>query len=337
MKTPTEATERALRDLKRRASEGGALTGGVQPTGAPFPIATGETGYYGTPVLKKPVWTWEVPLYFFVGGAAGAAAIIGAAATWSRRRTLARDARRIAAGGGALSAALLTMDLGRPERFIYMLRVFKPYSAMSVGSWTLTAFSGVSTATALMELVPVHVRRADIVRLADGGLTVLSAILGGAMATYTGVLIGATAVPVWNTNAGLLPAHFAASGVGSAVAVLDLAGHDDRGLNDLGLAAAAVETVVGAALESRAVASERPLKEGASGALVRAGGVLSGPIPLVLRVLGRRRPMWRRAASLAAIAGSILTRFGWIAAGRESTQDASLQLNGAEGARTSND
>jgi hypothetical protein len=146
------------------------------------------------------------------------------------------------------------------------------------------------------------------------------------MATYTGVLIGATAVPVWNQNAGLLPAHFAASGVASAVAMLDFAGHDDRGLNDLGLAAAAVETLVGAALESREAAAERPLKEGTSGALVRAGGVLSGPIPLVLRALGRRRPMWRRAASLAAIAGSIFTRFGWIAAGRESTQDPSLQL-----------
>jgi hypothetical protein len=114
--------------------------------------------------------------------------------------------------------------------------------------------------------------------------------------------------------------------VGSAVAVLDFAGHDDRGLNDLGLAAAAVETLVGAAIESRETVAERPLKEGASGALVRAGGVLSGPIPLVLRALGRSRPTWRRAASLAAIAGSNFTRFGWIAAGPASTEDTSLQL-----------
>src|SRR3954465_5977977 len=137
--------------------------------------------YYDAPLLKAPVWTWEVPVYFFVGGAAGAAAIIGTVAEWTGTDgTLARDARWIAAGGGPLSAALLTADLGRPERFINMLRVFKPQSAMSVGSWTLPAFSG----TPPLALLPA----------ASGIAGGASALLGTAMVTYTGVLLGATAI-----------------------------------------------------------------------------------------------------------------------------------------------
>src|SRR3954471_3711921 len=151
----------------------------IQPTGA--------NGYYGLPLLKKPVWTWEVPVYFFVGGAAGAAAVIAAVAErLDGDDDLARDAAWLAAGGGMISAALLTADLGRPERFINMLRVFKPQSAMSVGSWTLTAFSGRST----LAPGPAAAKPA----------TTASAILGTAMVTYTGVLIGATAIPVWNDN-----------------------------------------------------------------------------------------------------------------------------------------
>src|SRR3954449_11997750 len=138
----------------RRDRAGGrrqAPAGARQPqpiAGAPHVMTA---TYYDVPLLKAPVWTWEVPLYFFVGGAAGGAAIIGSVAQWSGvDGTLARDARWVAAAGGPVSAALLTADLGRPERFINMLRVFKPQSAMSVGSWTLAAFSGSST----LALVP---------------------------------------------------------------------------------------------------------------------------------------------------------------------------------------
>ena len=105
---------------------------------APGPL----TGYYGRPLLKQPVWTWEIPLYFFVGGAAGAAALIAEVAHWSGGRTrLVRDAHRVAAIGGALSPVLLISDLGRPARFLYMLRVLKPQSPMSVGVWIVLVFS----------------------------------------------------------------------------------------------------------------------------------------------------------------------------------------------------
>ena len=264
--------------------------------------------YYDVPLLKPPVWTWEVPLYFFVGGAAGSAAIIGSIAEWSGADgTLARDARWMAAVGGPVSAALLTADLGRPERFINMLRVFKPQSAMSVGSWTLTAFSGSTT----LALVPAASRVA-------GGA---SAVLGTALVTYTGVLIGATAIPVWNQNVALLPVHFAASGMASAASVLTLMGHHEPALDDIAIAAAAVETLIGAAIEARDSAALNPLKRGVSGAIIRVGGVMSGPVPLICRAAGRT-PTWRRIASISAIVGSLLTRIGWIAAGRASAADS---------------
>src|SRR5579872_1547861 len=125
---PDELSERRLVEIRREAeSTGKVVAKGVRPGGAPFPQATPETGYYGIPLLKPPSWTWEIPLYFFVGGAAGAAAVIGAVADYTRaERKIVRDARWIAAAGSVISPALLISDLGRPLRFLNMLRVFKP-------------------------------------------------------------------------------------------------------------------------------------------------------------------------------------------------------------------
>ncbi|HZT75821.1 MAG TPA: NrfD/PsrC family molybdoenzyme membrane anchor subunit [Vicinamibacterales bacterium] len=264
------------------------------------------TTYYDVPLLKPPVWTWEVPLYFFAGGAAGGAAIIGSIAEWTGANGhLARDARWIAAGGAPISAALLTADLGRPERFVNMLRVFKPQSPMSIGSWTLAAFSASTTGA----LVPALSKAAGT----------SSALTGAAMLTYTGVLIGATAIPVWHENIRLLPPHFAASGIASAAAILTLMGHDEPALNDVAMGAAAAETVIGAFVETRSTPAMAPLREGPSGWMIRAGGVLSGPVPLLMRATSKK-PTWRKAASVAALAGSLLTRLGWIAAGRVSAK-----------------
>ena len=265
-----------------------------------------STTYYDVQLLKPPVWTWEVPVYFFVGGAAGGAAIIGSIAAWTGTSGhLARDARILAAAGAPVSAALLTADLGRPARFVNMLRVFKPQSAMSVGSWTLASFSATTTGALVPALTTV------------AGPT--SAALGAVMLTYTGVLIGATAIPVWNQNVRLLPVHFAASGVASAAALLTLMGHDDDALNDIAMGAAAAETIIGAIVETKRSAATRPLRHGPTGWVIRAGGVLSGPLPLLLRATSKR-PGWRRAAGAMALVGSLLTRLGWIAAGRESAK-----------------
>src|SRR5437660_10355256 len=142
------ASEQQLLNLRDEAElRGQVKAGGIRPRGAPFPVASSETGYYGIPLLKQPSWTWEVPAYFFVGGAAGAAAVVGAAAQVAGAdRELVSDARWIAGAGALLSGPLLAADLGRPERFLNMLRVFKVQSPMSVGAWTLTAFGTFASA-----------------------------------------------------------------------------------------------------------------------------------------------------------------------------------------------
>jgi formate-dependent nitrite reductase membrane component NrfD len=277
--------------------------------------------YYGLPTLKPPVWTWEVPAYFFVGGAAGASAVIGAAARMAGGRSeLVRDARWIAAAGGALSPPLLVSDLGRPERFLNMLRVFKLQSPMSVGAWTLLAFSNAAGASAFADFVDRASGGRIPVRVLGDAAEVLAAATGLVLSTYTGVLIGATAIPAWSENVRILPVHFGASAMGAAVSLLELLGHDDPALNYIGAGAAAVETLIGSSLELSSSEALVPLKEDWTGSIVRAGGVLSGPLPLALRLLAGRSRSARKAAAISTLVGSVLTRVGWLAAGRESAR-----------------
>jgi hypothetical protein len=291
------------------------------PAGAAH-LPASAAGYHGRPVLKEPTWTWEVPLYFFVGGAAGAAAVVGAAARHlDGDRSLVRDARWLAAAGAALSAPLLISDLGRPERFLNMLRVFKLRSPMSVGAWTLTAFGSATGAAAFAELVERRFGGALPARVVGDAAELVGAATGLAMSTYTGVLVGATAVPVWNRSAELLPVHFAASGLGTAVGMLELLGHRRRALNWLGLAAAATETATALAHELSGDPAHRPLVAGPSGAMVRSAALLAGPLALALRLAGARR-----AAALAAVAGSLVTRYGWLEAGKASARDPGVAL-----------
>jgi hypothetical protein len=322
-------SEERLLEIRRAAERQGRVqAAGIRAPGAPFPKASTETGYYGTPLLKEPQWKWEVPLYFFVGGAAGASAVIGEMARWiARDRQLARHARLLAAGGGLLSSGLLIADLGRPERFLAMLRVFKKQSPMSVGAWVLAAFGTSAGVAAFSDLASDYLDAAPVPMLGNVA-GAFSAALGLPLHNYTGVLIGATAIPVWNRNIHTLPLHFGISGVNSAVSILELMGNEHAGLNCMGIGAAAIETWEGFHLERRSEAALEPVKHGASGWLTRIGGVLSGPTPLVLRALaaatGSRK--MRRAAAVASIAGSIATRYAWMYAGKVSARNWRLPL-----------
>jgi formate-dependent nitrite reductase membrane component NrfD len=330
-RVPDSQSERRLAALRREAAQSGLVSAkGITPEGAPFPKASPETGYYGVPLLKEPQWKPEVPLYFFVGGAAGASAVIANMANWlSDDRELVRNARWIAAGGGVLSSALLIKDLGMPSRFLNMLRVFKPQSPMSMGAWTLSAFSSFSAASAFANLMRQKLGDSIAVKIIENAAGALAAATGLVMSSYTGVLIGATVIPVWNENVGTLPQHFAASGLNSAVSLLEALGHDDsRALNLLGIGASAYEVYEGFELEAKRDRVNEPLHKGWSGAIVRAGGVLSGPVPLALRlayaVSGNKK--LRRAAAWSSIAGSLLTRFGWVQAGRASARNHRIPL-----------
>jgi formate-dependent nitrite reductase membrane component NrfD len=324
--------ERRLQEIREEAESKGLVTGkGAAPAGAPIPRASEQTGYYGLPLLKEPQWKWEVPLYLFMGGAAGSAAVIAAMADWvGKDHELARHARWLAAGGAIISSGLLIADLGRPERFLNMLRVFKPQSPMSVGSWLLASFGTASGAAAFAKELQARWNWLPVRVIADMS-QVGAALVGLPFHNYTGVLVGATVVPLWNQSVGTLPMHFGASGVQAACSMLELAGHENRALNHLAIAANAFETYEGVHLETRHERALRPLKRGTSGWIIRAGGVLSGPLPLALRlmaVFGNKKVgrTIRRAAAISGIAGSLLTRYGWVKAGRVSARDWRLPL-----------
>jgi len=281
--------------------------------------------------LKEPTWTWEIPIYFFVGGAAGSAAVLGTVSRWlGNDRKLTRDCRFIAAAGTALSAPLLISDLGRPERFLAMMRVFKPQSPMSLGAWTLSVFGTFAASAAFAEILS---RRYDWlpIRILGDVSEAISAAAGLPFSNYTGVLIGATVIPVWNENVGTLPIHFGMSGLNSAVSILELLGHENHALNTLGMGAAAIETIEGISIETSRKPAMEPLKRGSSGWITRMGGVLSGPVPLALRIASafageRRSRQLRRIAAASSVAGSMLTRIAWIHAGHVSARNWRLPL-----------
>ena len=312
--------ESRLEQLREEASTKGVVTGGgIDVAGGPIPR---KPGYYGQPVVRPPVWTWEIPIYFFVGGLAGMSAVIALGAALFHHPDVARAAVWIAAIGAVLSPVLLILDLGRPRLFINMLRVFKPQSPMSMGAWILAGFgSCVVPGLVVLELHTFHLLTGasdQILRMVAGILILGSAIFGILLATYTGVLIGATAIPAWFLHHRLLPIHFGTAGLGSAAALLELLGHRIAPLNAIGLFAAAVESALLVWLSfDRHGAADRAIHEHTSGWLIRIGEILNGPLALVLRLLGLISP-----AAIFFLLGALVSRFGWIAVGRVSASDA---------------
>jgi Polysulphide reductase, NrfD len=313
-------SEKRLEELREQAWKDGVVPGkGVDVAGGPIPR---KPGYYGQPVVKPPVWTWQVPLYFFFGGMAGMSAVIASAAVIFHHVDLARAAMWLAAIAGViLSPALLIMDLGRPRLFLNMLRVFKHRSAMSMGAWILTLF-GACAVPGLIAL-ELHAHQIfsgpfdQLLRVAAGVLICASAIFGTLLATYTGVLIGATAIPAWFLHRTLLPIHFGTAGLGSAAGLLELLGHRIAVLNVLGFYAAAVESalLIWLSINKHGMA-DRAIHEHGSGWLIRIGEVLTGPLALVLRYFGLV-PL----AAISFLAGSLVSRFGWIWVGKVSGSD----------------
>src|SRR6185369_6718339 len=130
--------EPRIDQLREEAWQKGVVSSrGVDVAGGPIPS---RPGYYGQPVVRPPVWTWEIPIYFFVGGLGGMSAVIALGAMLFHHFDVARTAMWVAAITSMISPILLILDLGRPHLFINMLRVFKPQSAMSMGAWVLAAF-----------------------------------------------------------------------------------------------------------------------------------------------------------------------------------------------------
>jgi formate-dependent nitrite reductase membrane component NrfD len=196
---------------------------------------------------------------------------------------------------------------------------------MSVGAWTLVVFS-LAAFVSLAANAALGDSTSAVIAFAAVVASLVAAATGLVLATYTGVLLGVTAIPVWAANASVLPILFGISGLGAAVSLLEVAGDRTPELNLIGMAAAAVETILLLWIERRRDVASHPLRRGPAAVLVRSAGVLSGPVALVIRAFSISMPGIRLAASVAMTLGSALTRVGWIAAGRVSAHDRESAL-----------
>lgn len=274
------------------------------------------TSYYGQPVLNAPVWKVpDVPLYFFVGGLAGASAVMGSLAGATGRPGLARVNRLGALGGALAGTGALIHDLGRPERFLNMLRVFRPTSPLSMGSWLLASFSGVAGAAAISDLT-------GIARPAGAAAGAVSAVLGCPLATYTAVLISDTAVPAWHEARADLPFVFAAGsaasagGLGLVAAPLAESGPARR----LAVAGAALSVGAEQAMAYRHGMVGEPYRHGLPGTLLKVAGGLSLAGAAGAALTGRTR-VGSALSGAALLAGALCTRFGIFKAGVASAED----------------
>jgi polysulfide reductase-like protein len=274
------------------------------PTGAP----AAET-YYDLPVVKPPPWRWFVPVYFYASGLGGAAGTLAAAAELTGDRRFARRLHGIAAIGEAVGAACLIADLGRPARFHHMMRVFRPTSPMNAGVWILSA-AGASSGLALLAELRGGRRRGLGVAGAIG------AVAGAMLSTYTAVLLGNTAIPIWEATRRRMPLWFAAGSAASLASLVELigGGGPPRGYR---IAAKAAELIGARSVEAAAAAAgvDRPLREGRSGRIWR-GATWLGAGSLIATLA--RRP---RLAGVLGTAAALLARFAIVEAGRASAAD----------------
>jgi len=314
--------EERLDALREEAARTGKVQDhGIAPVGSPFPKPASAVSYHGNPVLKPPTWTWQVPLYFFVGGVAGISAVIALAAHLFGIAGLLRAGLWIGLLGALISAPLLIADLGRPARFLNMLRVFKLRSAMSVGAWTLSGFSSaMGLAVVCHELILAGYGN-NFLLVLEWAAEISGALSGLILASYTSVLLSVTAIPVWSENRRLVPVVFLAGGLGSAAAMLELLGFLVPVIQFIGIVASAVETVVAIMIELRDRYVDRPLREGSVGWLTRAGAALAGPTSLLLRISWGHSSVARYVAAVCFVIGALISRYAWIGAGRVSSRD----------------
>jgi formate-dependent nitrite reductase membrane component NrfD len=274
------------------------------------------------PVVHEPVWTWEVPAYFWIGGMAAGSSFIALACDLAGDEKSARIARATALAVVMPAPALLIMDLGRPARFLNMLRIIKPRSPMSLGAWCLVAFSGAATTAVGLDVLGRR-RAAKVV----GGV---NAVLGGYLGSYTGILLATTAVPLWARSRAFLGPIFVCTGAATGAALNRLVlvaaglpdGHPTRdALGRVETGAMTAELLLSVVNERRLGELARGLEVGRPGKQFKAAKwlVRTG---LALRFVRNRtgRPAHDVASILYLLAG-LLFRFAWVGAGKLSARD----------------
>lgn len=324
---PARGGRRRRRGTGRRRAEG---AGGGEGAREMSMVADVEfENYYGRAVVKAPPWEWPIGLYLFVGGLAGGSSVLAGGAALTDRPLLRRNARFVALGAVSAGLPALVLDLGRPERFLHMLRVFKPTSPMSVGTWLLSGFglsAGLAAAGELDRMTGGRIApRAlrPVLRALEGAGAVGAAALGGPLAAYTAALLGDTAVPTWAATRKSLAYVFVSSAtMASTGAAMVLTPTRETGPARVLAAAGVLGDVVGMHVmkDQMHELEAEPLETGRPGRMLKLseGLAVTGGVAALLG--GRSRPL-AVLSGLALLGASALTRFGVLEAGLESVKD----------------
>ncbi|MGV9213421.1 NrfD/PsrC family molybdoenzyme membrane anchor subunit [Micromonospora sp. RB23] len=286
------------------------------------------TSYYGRPILKAPVWKWDIAAYLFTGGLAAGSSLLAAGGQLTRRPALRRAGRVTALGAVSASAVFLIRDLGRPERFHHMLRVVKLTSPMSVGTWILSAFGPAAGVAAIAETAGWLPRRGPLGLVGRAlppvghAAGLVAAVTAPALATYTGVLLADTAVPSWHEAYPELPVIFAGSALASGAGVGLLAAPPSQAgpARRMAVAGAALELYGAHRVETRLGLLSEPYRSGRPGRLLRAGRLLT-TVGVAGALLGRRSRAVGALSGAALLSASVATRFGIFYGGVASARD----------------
>jgi hypothetical protein len=274
------------------------------------------------PMMNAPVWTWEVPLYFWFGGMAAGSSFVALACDLAGDHRSAQTARKVALGALLPSPPLLIMDLGRPGRFANMLRLFKPRSPMNMGAWCLTAFGAVGSGAVAADLL----KRRRLARALGGA----NAVLGGYLGSYTGVLLAVTAVPLWARSRMFLGPIFVCTATATGAAAVRLVlvatglppGHGTRtALGTVETGAIMAELALSTINERRLGELSGALEEGRAGKLFKAAkwGVRGGVALRLLRARGGVAV--HHVASALYMLSGLAFRYAWVEAGKASAAD----------------
>jgi formate-dependent nitrite reductase membrane component NrfD len=279
--------------------------------------------YYNQPVLQTPVWIWTVPVYFYAGGTAGAALTLAGAAQLfggGRLDGLVQACEWIGAAGLTAGSALLIADLGKPSRFLNMMRVFRPTSPLNLGSWLLGGGASAAGVAAVFGRAAEPLR--SLGRLA--GFT--AGLLGIPLTGYTGVVLSNTVIPAWHDARREWPVLFVASsmtGAASLLDILDLSRREHRVVRTFGLLGKAAEAVSARCVERRIAqvpATAHPFRRGRASLLWRAAQLL-GIASLVTALLPRQTRKKRIASAVMGTASSLCVRFASLEIGMASSQN----------------
>ena len=296
--------------------------------------------YHGRQQLKSaPFNNWLVGRYIFLAGLSGSASLIGAIGDLfggRKAQGVGRRARKLSVLAPTVGSALLIKDLHTPTRFYNMLRLFKPRSPMSIGSWILVGFGGAAVPSAVGDWLARHVPGFGWAGRAARAAQVPAAAAGAGLSVYTASLLSATSTPAWAAPPRALAVRFAASSFASGAAALSLGERDPevrRGLQLLAAGALAVDAA--AAVAQTSAYKEKQVEAGTKDPwgrtekLVGTGLGVVAPLALfglALALGGRRGRGLGEAAAIGTLAGGLVFRIATLGMGDESALRPEVSL-----------